>query len=277
MPENPPPESIRSVVDLVSCLGPRFASTPTAVPRWLFRGQTDATHPLVPSAGRGPASFLGETLVKNHDLARFRVWLERASFYEPRLPTNEWECLAIAQHHGLRTRLLDWSLNPLVGLYFATLDADFLDSGQDGVLYVLEARDVIAPDRVAVDAVDRVAVFFPLGRTHRVIQQRGAFTYHPDPTVSLTSLLPPGQLQGYSIPADAKRTLRIALDRLGVNEETLFPDLEGFSRRVNWVTESNRRDLVDHLAQQLTKVQGSALANESLQSTSAVTRTGPEG
>src|SRR5262249_19194243 len=73
---------IRSLTDLIKNLGPRYSSTPTGVPRWLFRGQTDASFQLIPSAGRGIVSFLGETLTKNHDLARFRAWLERAPFYD---------------------------------------------------------------------------------------------------------------------------------------------------------------------------------------------------
>jgi len=251
---------VGSVGDLIRLLGPRFTGTPTGVPKWLFRGQLDATWPLLPSAGRGPASVVGETIAKNIDLARFRVWLERAPFYESRIPDNEWECLAIAQHHGLRTRLLDWSLNPLVALYFATSDAEFLDSAQDGVFHVLEVREVIRPESVVIDAVGRVAVFFPLGRTHRVIQQRGAFTYHPDPSVPLASSTAANQLQSYAIPAAVKRTVRIELDRLGVNEETLFPDLEGLSRYVNWVSESNRRDFVDHLAQKLATRQSTGAA-----------------
>src|SRR2546427_519519 len=76
---------------------------------WWFRGQSDATWLLVPKAGRHEYF-----LPNDRDLGRFKSWKDRAVAYLGSLPTDEWECLAIAQHHGLATRLLDWTYNPLV-------------------------------------------------------------------------------------------------------------------------------------------------------------------
>lgn len=222
---------IRSVTDLLAATGDHRVATPAGGSPWLYRGQCADGHPLIASAGR-----LSAPVASGHDLRMFRDWRLRAPFYERTIPDNDWEALAVAAHHGLATRLLDWSINPLVALFFAVLDSDDGGPMRDGVFYAFAVRRVIDAQRARLGQVDEVAVFFPAGHTHRVIRQRGAFTYHPDPRQPLEQAAARDQLFRWRVPADAKQALRVELDALGINVEMLFPDLEGFSRHLNWIS-----------------------------------------
>jgi hypothetical protein len=237
-------QAITSLRELLQITAGHDHDAPPGTNRWLYRGQARATPALTASAGRLPRWDAAPSASRHPDLELFRSWQQRAAFYERSIPSNEWEALAVGAHHGLATRLLDWSLNPLVALFFAVNDAGFDAPAEDGALYVFRVERVVDPLRTALEEVDEVAVFFPAGHTHRVIRQRGAFTCHPDPWRPLEEAASPGQLQRYAVPCQAKYALRKELDRVGINGEMLFPDLEGFSAHLNWIWASGRREQV---------------------------------
>jgi hypothetical protein len=196
---------------------------------WLFRGQADAEWRLVPKAGR-------DEFNNGRDLGRFNAWRELAVAYTS-LPDDDWECLAVAQHHGLVTRLLDWSLNPLVATFFAVAERN----EADGAVYCYSPDLFIDRKMLPLDKLDRVACFLPRAINERMNRQAGVFTAHPDPATPLAEaeLAPPlsgPNLVRVVIPSRLKLEVREILADYGVHLNGVFPDLDGLSRHVNWQT-----------------------------------------
>lgn len=160
--------------------------------------------------------------------------------YNSTLPDNDWERLAIAQHFGLATCLLDWSYNPLVALYFACTDLP----KTDGAVYCY-APEIFVNERVLdLKTVEcNGAGFTPRSISPRILNQRAVFTVHL-PAEREVQVKESAIFQGEPnlvklvVPARLKSELLSLLDDYGINNVTLFPDLEGLSKHVNWVTEA---------------------------------------
>jgi hypothetical protein len=225
---------INSVQDLIECTETLLiGSTSTFV---LFRGQT-SNKPLLPKiARRDPTRDTTRLETRLVDEFRRRLARERdiASM-------SEWDLLVYAQHHGLATRLLDWTTNPLVALWFACSGRD---PNSDGYLFLLSVKQqelLNVSDEPHPARIKKSYVLRPNLNNSRIISQAGCFTVHrySKQAGRFVDLHKNTSIQGRvlmkGVPHAKKAAILEVLDKLGVNEESVFPGPSGTAQYINWV------------------------------------------
>ncbi|MEA2823161.1 MAG: hypothetical protein QOJ86_5165 [Bradyrhizobium sp.] len=229
-------KSVHSIAEFLSLLKLRRSDQPI----W-FRGQERKSWDLKPTINRAKGGIFAEPPL----ITRFKQ--NAFSLLEER-PTNEWEWLFIMRHHGLPTRLLDWSESPLVGLYFA-VDKQ---PNQDGVVWHLlpielnksaqihpphpseipgfgdKILDNYLPSRLAGEQQSSLlpAAAIAPRNTRRIQAQFGVFTITHRDQISLDKVGDQKHVWRTIVPKGAKTRIRRELATLNVDRLSLFPELD---------------------------------------------------
>lgn len=174
-----------------------------------------------------------------------------------------WNWLVIAQHHGLPTRLLDWTFSPFVAIHFATSNVDHYSD--DGVIWCVDYVQIhdYLPDIFknelqkagangftvemlskicnSLEVFDNIAdkeivLFFdPPSMDDRIVNQFALHSVVSNPTIKLNDILMeyPKLYKRVIIPSKLKWEIRDKLDQSNINERVMFPGLDGLSK---WLT-----------------------------------------
>lgn len=196
--------------------------------RWLFRGHSNPDWVLTPKAGRVPFSGVDDSVV-------FDAWKRQAVEYVQTRPQSDWEWLAIAQHHGLATRLLDWTNNPLNAAFFATRE----EYQGNAIIYAAKFKFLVPASDTNPMRYRDLAIFRPHRVVPRITRQGGLFTVHPSPTDPITANTKDVvELHRIEVSAAYRSTVLSELSYYGINSASLFPDLDGLSQFLNWTIQS---------------------------------------
>jgi hypothetical protein len=196
-------------------------------PIWIFRGHRDAEWPLLPKVDRDSYLQFRSTIGirrLHHERAildAFKMW---ARPYLGTPPQSEWEWLAIAQHHGLATRLLDWTANPLAALYFAVEGSN---EGNGSAVWCYAHKGNRADDTTNPFGIKGLVTYDPPHVSGRIPAQAATFTVHPE------RYQWKGIILKLTIDQASRQPFLDQLGELNITRATLFPGLDAIAEIVN--------------------------------------------
>lgn len=222
--------------------------------KYVFRGLSDIDYPLLTSLQRLGGTYTG---LERHLLRNFRKYSGRN---EATLEYSDWQWLTLAQHHGLPTRLLDWTYSPTVALHFATRNIERYQA--DGVVWCvnLAAAHELVPVDLRAELLAQGAHAFTVGMIEqaartldnfdqrgrldefvmfleppsldaRIVNQYALHSVMPGPHCNFGEWLTHNPEMWYRVilPHGIKWEIRDKLDGANVNERVLFPGLDGLA------------------------------------------------
>lgn len=220
---------------------------------YAYRGMDSYDYSLKTALMRLGGNFqdLEQHLIRNFSKYAYRDVVEK---------DNLWHWITVAQHHGLPTRLLDWTSSPLVAAHFATSNIEEFD--KDGVIWMVEyqkaheelpeklkevlkkeganlftikmlSQSVSSFNDLSAMAESAFPIFLePPSIDDRIINQHSLFSLFSDADIAADSWLVsrPHLWKKLIIPSGLKWEIRDKLDQSNITERVLFPGLDGLSQ-----------------------------------------------
>lgn len=224
-----------------------------------YRGISDIKYRMIPSLFRHHSrnSIDDISLLEAELTTRF---VQRSLPFLQRPLTNEWDKLFLMQHYGIPTRLLDWSENPFVAIYFALSSAS-KSKKSDAAIWMC---DPISWNRAALDHISfqgevldessevlrsyipgtnasqmpmMPIMIYGTYNSPRIVAQRGGFSLFGQGTRPMEEVVkddrfPSGTLSKIKVAHDSIEPIRSSLFRKGFTESVVFPDLDGLAREI---------------------------------------------
>jgi hypothetical protein len=254
---------VHSLGEFVDVVTPREPDRQTGRRRdtGVYRGASNATRPLLTSLDRlgGIEPPHTKKDLEEHILRNF-IRYSRPHLDQAR-PLSEWELLIAAQHHGVPTRLLDWTYSPLVAAFFATRPAS--EQEHDRAIWRLDWQRVhrhfnLPPLALLIEDLESVfgesrqlsppklfasrgshpfaCMIEPPSLDDRIVAQGATFTLTSTTSTSFDQFLAnegiDDALSRFMIPAADVNRFRDQLDLVGIDERRLFPDLDGVASAI---------------------------------------------
>ncbi|HTM49076.1 MAG TPA: FRG domain-containing protein [Bryobacteraceae bacterium] len=223
---------------------------------WAFRGERDERWPLYSSLSRYLQSFHVDPGAWQEQEGRIvRIFKRKAHVFldNPPEPDDDFQWLALMQHHGAPTRLLDFSWSPYVAAFFAMERAI-----EDSVVWALNPARVESgraphptkmdpriPNHFALHFLKGHHRFIWLGEPHtmnrRLIAQSGTFAVPGVLDMPIEEILkdkdPENILAKFVISQRVREVGMRELYRMNITYATLFPDLDGLAKSMGYELE----------------------------------------
>ena len=225
---------------------------------FFYRGMPDASFDLSTSLQRNCGD-------KDHllEMPLLENFIKYVSIEDPTIDESVWKAMIVGQHHGLPTRLLDWTHSMIAALHFAESEGNLSDlDKRDCVVWRIDAREInkSLPDHYkkalekkrtfifsvkllseitnSIEEYDRdmqghsLVMLEPPSIDQRIVSQYSFFTVLPGHIKDLVQYLDEHteRTVKYVIDRKLRWDLRDILDQLNMNERTIYPGTDGIAK-----------------------------------------------